>query len=365
MKKILILTAGFGEGHNAAARGLHEGLVDAGLAAGSIETHDLFAETYGALNDWARTSYLGLINRAPRIWSLLYHSLDRKKDFRGDFRLLFAVKKRLAQLVQRMKPEAIVSVYPAYAHFLDEIFGPAESGACKRLVVVTDSITVNAIWYRCTADYFLVANEQTARVMREAGVAAEKIKTLGFPVSTKFSAPSSIPKLEPDSRPRVLYMINAGKAIAPEIVRRLVGIPAIELTVTVGCDEKLRGKLERVRSASRPFEIIGWTEDMPGLMRSNHVLIGKAGGATVQETIAAATPMIINQVVPGQEEGNARLILETGSGVVATSPEAVMAEVQHAFANDAQLWREWFANIRQLGQPSASLDIARFIVLEG
>ncbi len=44
------------------------------------------------------------------------------------------------------------------------------AAACKRIVVVTDSITVNAIWYRCSADYFLVANEQTAQVMRTAGV---------------------------------------------------------------------------------------------------------------------------------------------------------------------------------------------------
>jgi UDP-N-acetylglucosamine:LPS N-acetylglucosamine transferase len=43
------------------------------------------------------------------------------------------------------------------------------------------------------------------------------------------------------------------------------------------------------------------------MMHENHLLIGKAGGATVQETIAAKCPMIINHVVAGQEEGNARL----------------------------------------------------------
>ena len=362
LKKILILTAGFGEGHNAAARGIREGLAHVALVEADVEQHDLFAETYGVFNDWARKAYLDVINRAPRVWSTFYRSLDRKKDFRGDFRLLFAVKKRLAQLVSRTKPAVIVSVYPAYAHFLDEMFGPADGGACKRIVVVTDSITVNAIWYRCSADYFLVANEQTAQVMRAAGVDADKIKTLGFPVSAKFAALSSIAKPEPDSHARVLYMINAGKAMAPEIVRGLVAFPEIELTVTVGRDEKLRGLMEDIRAASRPLEIVGWTEEMPRLLQSNHVLIGKAGGATVQETIAASTPMIINQVVPGQEEGNARLIVETGAGVIAPTPETVVCEVQRGFANNAQIWREWFANIRQLGRPSASLDIAQFIL---
>ena len=363
LKKILILTAGFGEGHNAAARGIREGLLHIALAEADVEPHDLFAETYGALNDWARKSYLGLINRTPRTWAAFYNSLDRKKNFAGDFKLLFALKRKLAQLIERAQPEIIISVYPVYAHLLDEILGNDVSDACKRIVVVTDSITINAIWYRCSADYFLVANEQTARVLREAGIGEEKIKTFGFPVSPKFAALNCLPKSEPDGTAKILYMINAGKRSAPEIVRRLSALPNVELTVTVGRDEKLRRVLEGIGAgASRNFEIVGWTDDMPRLMHANHLLIGKAGGATVQETIAAASPMIINQVVPGQEEGNARLIVESGSGVMATSPDAVISEVERAFADDEKLWREWFANIRQLGRPNASLDIARFVL---
>ena len=363
LKKILILTAGFGEGHNAAARGIREGLAQVALAEADVEPHDLFAETYGAFNVWARKSYLGLINRAPRTWSYFYNWLDRKKNFDGDFRLLYALKKRLAELIARTKPSAIISVYPAYAHLLDEIMGAADGGACKRIVVITDSITINAIWYRCSADYFLVANKQTADVMVSAGVPPEKINTLGFPVSPKFAALNSVAKPEPDSNQRVLYMINAGKTMAPEIVRRLGDLPKIALTVTVGRDERLRSVLENIRAtAARQFEIVGWTEDMPTLLHSSHLLIGKAGGATVQETIAAGCPMVINQIVPGQEEGNARLIVESNCGVIATSPKTVVAEVERVFANNERVWRTWFANIRQLGRPSASLDIARFIL---
>ncbi len=363
MKKILILTAGFGEGHNAAARGIREGLAHVALAEADVELHDLFAETYGALNDMARKSYLGVINRAPHAWAAFYNWLHRKKSFAGNFRFLFALKKRLAELVTRMQPDVIVSVYPVFPYFLDEILGPANDGACKRIVVVTDSITVNSIWYRCSTDHFLVANNQTAQVMRVAGVPPEKIKTLGFPVSPKFAALNCIPKAEPDSALRILYMINAGKAIAPELTRRLAELPQTTLTVTVGRDEKLRAAVEKVRAkASREFEIVGWTEDMPTLLHSSHLLVGKAGGATVQETIAAGCPMIINQVVPGQEEGNAQLIVETGSGAIAPSPDKVIVETQRALANKERLWREWFANIRQLGRPNASLDIAHFIL---
>ena len=65
-------------------------------------------------------------------------------------------------------------------------------------------------------------------------------------------------------------------------------------------------------------------------MLESHLLISKAGGATVQETIAASCPMIINQIVPGQEAGNAQLIRETRSGVIATTPDEIIATVERS-----------------------------------
>ena len=98
------------------------------------------------------------------------------------------------------------------------------------------------------------------------------------------------------------------------------------------------------------------------MLHESHLLIGKAGGATVQEAIAAGCPMIINHVVSGQEEGNARLIVETNSGVIAPSPKEVVAQVQRAFADGAKQWREWAANISRLSRPRASLEIAEFLL---
>ena len=110
------------------------------------------------------------------------------------------------------------------------------------------------------------------------------------------------------------------------------------------------------------IDIVGWTDQLPRMMSESHLLIGKAGGATVQETIAAGCPMIINHVVSGQEEGNARLIAETNSGAIALTPDEVVSQVQRAFANDAQQWREWAMNISQLSRPGAALDIAEFLL---
>ena len=53
---------------------------------------------------------------------------------------------------------------------------------------------------------------------------------------------------------------------------------------------------------------------------THHVVVSKAGGATTQEAIAARCPMVVNQVVPGQEEGNCELLLRHGAGALATTP---------------------------------------------
>lgn len=82
----------------------------------------------------------------------------------------------------------------------------------------------------------------------------------------------------------------------------------------------------------------------------------------MQETIAAGCPMIINYVVAGQEEGNAQLIVETNSGVIANSPREVIVQVQRAFADGAKQWREWADNISRLSRPRAALDIAEFLL---
>ena len=110
------------------------------------------------------------------------------------------------------------------------------------------------------------------------------------------------------------------------------------------------------------MKILGWTDDLPRLLCENHLLIGKAGGATVQEAIAAGCPMIINHIVSGQEEGNAQLIIETNSGTVAHAPHEVAIQVEQAFTDGAKKWREWKSNISRISRPRASLEIAEFLL---
>src|SRR6184192_1992846 len=64
-KRILILTASFGEGHNSAARGIRDGLARVAPEGTEVELRDLFAETYPLINELVRKSYLWLVDFAP------------------------------------------------------------------------------------------------------------------------------------------------------------------------------------------------------------------------------------------------------------------------------------------------------------
>jgi processive 1,2-diacylglycerol beta-glucosyltransferase len=361
MKKILIFTAGFGEGHNTAARSLRAALEQ--TAPGEVDARviDLFDECYGRLNGFVRKAYIGMINRAPWAWEKIYRWLDSSPALNSNLGLLSKMQRRLAEIIEREKPHAVVSTYPVYNYLIDNIYAKGAPRTFLQITIVTDSITVNSVWYRCGSDFFIVPNEDTATVLR-GKIDAAKIKVLGFPVTPRFSTEAMQRPAPTEGNRRILYMINSGKKEAPNLVRRLLELPEIQLTVTVGRDADLQTTLEKVAADSgRTVEFHGWTDKLPNLVMSHHLLISKAGGATVQETIAAKTPMLIMQVVPGQEEGNAQLLLSHECGALTESTDAIVKSVRDAFADDAKLWRQWAQNIAQLSRPDAALQIARFV----
>ena len=119
-KKILILTAGFGDGHNAAARSLRDAieLLDEDARA---EVLDLFADSYGAFNTFARKSYLGIVQYAPKLWGGIYSMLENplvEKQLGGFTRLQDTLEKILAET----QPDCVVSTYPVYGHVIKKIY---------------------------------------------------------------------------------------------------------------------------------------------------------------------------------------------------------------------------------------------------
>jgi UDP-N-acetylglucosamine:LPS N-acetylglucosamine transferase/predicted metal-dependent phosphoesterase TrpH len=362
MKKILILTAGFGDGHNAAARNLRDAIELADEDA-RAETLDLFADSYGAFNTLARKTYLGMVAYAPKLWGQFYSLMENpfvEKQLGGFTRLQNTLEKVLTET----QPDCVISCYPIYGHVIKKIYDNHHERPFRFITVITDSTSVNTAWFRAPADYYCVADDTTAEVLLKNGIPEAQVKVLGFPVSPLFAEnKTDLPQPIGDEPRRVLYIINTGKKKAGKAIDRLLEIDDVHLTITAGRDQELRAKLiERTRDQEHRVKILGWTNQIPELMMSHHLVIGKAGGAVVQEALAARCPMIINQVIPGQEEGNAEIIQKFNVGAVVEKNKEVAEAVEMAFEKKATLWNEWRKNLKKISRPDAAMKIAELVL---
>ena len=358
---VLILTSGFGEGHNAAARNI-EAAIKKFHPELRVSRHDIFEESYPWLYPLAQWAYKTAIHRAPAIWHLVYKLLDL---FPGPAAFGLSLHRRavsqLRRTALRVDASVVVSTFPGYGPIVDKAL---RDHPVPFVTVVTDSITINKIWIAPACDFYLVPNEPTAQVIERLGVPRAKIRVTGFPVPDLFASPPAQPREAPpaDGLWKVLYMVNSEGMRSLDLVRTLLDLENISLSVSCGRDEKLASAMRDLAATlDKPLEVFGWTPEMPELIRRSHVLISKAGGATVQEAMAAKTPMIITKVVPGQEEGNARLVVERGAGTVAGNPEAVVHAVHELFKNGGALYRERLKATARLAHPAASKDISNFL----
>lgn len=366
MKRILILTAGFGDGHNAAARSLREA-IEFTTDEAKVEVLDLFESSYGVLNTLAKRAYLGMVQYAPTLWNGVFQVMDNPTLFRRQINNMGKLRDRLAAVLHDTEPDCVVSTYPVYAHLIDEIYKDHAERPFRLVTMVTDSMSVCSAWFRAHSDLLIAANEPTAKFIVDGGVERSRVLPLGFPVSPQFALerPADLVPPRKGERRKVLFIINTGQKKCGKVIDELLKIDDLDLTITVGRDAELKAKLiERTREHGSRVKVLGWTNQMPRLLMSHHLVIGKAGGAIVQEAIAARCPIIVNQVIPGQEEGNATLIKSLGVGMIAAKRKEVVECVREAFAKKAELWQEWRNNLERVSRPDAALSIAQLLLTE-
>jgi processive 1,2-diacylglycerol beta-glucosyltransferase len=304
------------------------------------------------------------INRFPFIWSAIFTLLDKPGKLEATLPLAGKLRNALRKEIAEWSPHAVISTYPLYAYLLQELRKRGEVPSSVPLfTMVTDSIGINSSWYRAGSDAFMVADKETAQVMVHGGVDASLVQVLGFPVTPRLAA---LKPMDPviQGPKKLLYFPSSKIGHTFNVMRELLTIPDTEFTIVTGRLAALNNALATsgLIDGSR-VKLIGWTDKVPELLCSHHLYIGKAGGAIVQEAIAACCPILVSHVVPGQEEGNIEMIERHDIGRLAAHyPVALMTSVEEVFADHAGTWIRWKKNIRSISKPAASRDIATFIM---
>jgi 1,2-diacylglycerol 3-beta-galactosyltransferase len=236
------------------------------------------------------------------------------------------------------------------------------------LTVVTDPVSVHPFWLSPEMNRCLVGSAEARYKALACGLRPDRVRVTGLPVNPRF-VDGLMAKAQardalgwPLGRPAVL-LVGGGEGMGrlyPTACAIDATCPDVQLAIVTGRNQELR---ERLVTASWrvPVHIYGFVDharEMAHLMSAADVLITKAGPGTVHEAFLAGLPLILNGAIPGQEEGNVRLVVEGGAGVWAPDPQQAATMVRcWVRAQDSTLAR-MASRCRALARPQAAEAVA-------
>ncbi len=368
-RRILILTADVGFGHRSAAEAvkaaLDQAIAENGERTSVAEIVNLFDDKRvpAVLRD-RQTEYDSLVRSAPDLYKLGYDvAQSAPVDAALEGALILMLFDVIRDALRDYSPDAIVSTYPLYQ---------APVGAVRQvtgrrsplLTVVTDLATVHAVWFQRATDLWLVPTDKVAEVARKHGVAEDRIRVTGLPVDPFLAerpADRTVLRQELgwDAELTTLLVVGSKRvANLLEVLRALnhARLP-VQLILVAGGDDELYEQFQE-QTWHLPAYIYNFVDEMPRFMHASDAIMTKAGGLIVSESLAAGLPMILVNVLPGQEVGNAEHVVEGGAGVVAKDAITVLETMWHWLEDDRrELHRRARAAV-ELGKPQAAHDVA-------
>jgi len=367
-KKILILYANVGHGHlsasnatKAAIEELYGDKYDVEtldfLTLGSASFSKLFSKVYDKSVKYTPTFYKTFFDITSVSWPLKFFN-------QMNYPMLKSIMRKI---LKEQEPDLIVSTYPIWEYGICKLWKKERPDA-KFINIITDSIYIHQAWLIADADYRIVPNEDTAQVLMEKGVPSNKIKLFGFPVGLDFAKPAKRdvtlkflglnPKLF-----TILLFANVGNdrknvKIFEKIIYNNRDYNVVCVT---GRNKTIMPKIEHLKK-EKNVAVLGWTTNVPDLIKSSDLVITKAGGATVQECIAAVKPMIITQIILGQEEGNADLIETHQLGYILENGKKGLESIPELITEIRKNHKKYTTAIKKQSRPKAAYDIAKFLV---
>jgi len=361
--RVMILSASVGSGHTIAAGVLESCFrqVPGVETVQALDALELTGKLYHSLYDEA---YFALVDAAP--WLIGWSYNQNEVPFRDG---------NVVSLWDQLNTTAVVSAIRAYqpdilvcTHFL-----PAKlisllltRGALRAtLAVVTTDYDFQGLWLSSPFNRFFVARDETRTYMVDIGLPADRITVSGIPVKAEFSqvvereAVLARYGLRPDLPTLLISAGAAGGAYTQAIVAQTLRMRnAFQAVIVCGRNAQLKDEIEAlVAPHADRYRVVGYTTDMPELMRVATLFVGKPGGLSSSECMAAGLPMVLIKPIPGQEVRNSDFLLEEGAAVRCNYATTVGYKIDQLL-DDPDRLRRMAASARKLGR----LDAARLIV---
>lgn len=333
-KKLLLLTVGYGEGHNSAAKAIAQAAENAGWSTHYV---DPCLESSPRLFKVTQQFYHFCVRSAPWVWGITYAQTDTADWASKPYApILRRVTQYIEDIINEIKPDAVLCTYPLYGYMIDALRRDGKTSVPYGMVV-TDALEISRPWMLSGADIIYLPDEYSLSLVHDRyAIPKPRLMVSGFPVKAMFNGRSSLCTEPSSDNVRIVYGAFAPlRRVRADVTGLLRICPGAYITVLAGeREEQLRDlSCERVQVLER-------TDDMASLFENSHLYIGKAGAATVFEAYSMKLPVVINYSLPGQEQGNLALLQLDGAGVsVHTSAELLIA-VRDLLAHRAAGWKK-------------------------
>ncbi|MFG2041729.1 glycosyltransferase [Dactylosporangium sp. NPDC048998] len=295
-KRMVVISASFGAGHDGAAAELTRRLTGRGVTVERYDFVDLLPRRAGRV---LRGLYRRQLTAAPQTWGWLL-ALSGARGSTALATRLTAMADRAVLDAVGSGADAVISTYPLASQVLGRL---REQGRLDVPVYtyLTD-LSVHPLWVCGGVDVHLALHDDAARQAKEHGAADVRVVAPAVSPRFAYSPP-------PAGFPRALVVAGAWGVGAIEAAAADISATGLARPVVVcGRNEPLRRRIERGGFG----DALGWVDDMPALMRDSHVVVQNAGGLSSLEALAAGRPVVTYRCLPGHGRTNAEVLDRIG-----------------------------------------------------
>jgi processive 1,2-diacylglycerol beta-glucosyltransferase len=312
--------------------------------------------------------YLRMVKSIPQMYRYIYDRAERATEV-GRFRLWAHqfTADNLRPLMLRERPDVVVCTHAFPCGAMAEY--NRRFGDAPPLVAVVTDFAVHGFWINRQVDRYVVATAALRDALLERHVRPERISVTGIPVREEF-APSSEPRdrlrerLNLPRDRRVALLMGGGLGIAP-LERMLRALDAVTMplaaVVVAGRNARIERRLSQAaESVNYPVRTLAFVDNVYDYMHAADVLVTKPGGLSTSEALVAKVPLVLCKPLPGQEERNARVLVESGAAVRALGIND-LPRVLESVLEDRSRREAMIAAASRLRRPQAARDAAAMI----
>ncbi len=368
-KKILILTADAGFGHRSASVAIQSAIEDLYPDQYKISlVNPLDNKKAPFFIKESQSEYDKWVRNVPELYKFGYDMSDSPIPVTIlETILVVSLFEVINEMIEQYQPDIIINTYPLYqAPFV--AVKSLQRLNIPMITIVTDLATVHQIWFNDKVDRLVVPTEIVRDDAIEAGVNPDNISVIGIPVNPRIFRLNET-KQELRKRlgwnPDLTTILAVGSKRVEHFKENLDILNhsgfQFQLIVVTGKDQKLYEELKEVEWHHKTH-LYEFVDQMPEFMHASDLLITKAGGLIVTEALASGLPMIIIDVIPGQESGNAKFVQDVNAGFWTKNPNEFIQVLGHLFLNEQEKLKQIKENAKTIGKPSSAMKIAELII---